>query len=190
MLKIRVEKRRSDMLNNIRNTGVFVQHTQPANLNSFLREGDCSLFVVTCLLRMGKLHMEEDIESIINFYMQEKDSLSLPRRRSSSMSANMANTRPETAHEGDADYETWGGEHDSMLLESIDKYLSMKQQRDYVDKARASSRHGEDNVDRFVVKRPGSIRPFSDPIPGRMPTANPLQKEVSLDSSNDDSEEL
>lgn len=182
MQTIRIEKRRSDVLQNISRGGVFVQHTQPDNLNNFLRDGDCSLFIVTCLLRMGKLNMEEDLASIINFYMQEKDGLPLPRRRPSSIAnaVTAANTRPETVHESDreTDYETWKASHDAILLESVDKYISMKQQRDYVDEARAVSRHGDEKIDRSTDRETQSLRPFASS--DRISTANPL-REVSID---------
>merc|ERR1711871_358387 len=175
MLKIRVEKRRSDMLNNIRNTGVFVQHTQPANLNSFLREGDCSLFVVTCLLRMGKLNMEEDLESIINFYMQEKDNLRVPGDRSTLKTASSVNSVPETVRESDIEDEredSWGPSRDLLFLESIDKYISMKQQRDFVEEAR-NSRH-QKNKERVSEQRPSSVRLSTGRLSDKIANHNPM----------------
>ena len=41
----------------------------------FLGEGDCSEFVLHCLLKMEKVRLREDLEPIVNFYMQEKDNL-------------------------------------------------------------------------------------------------------------------
>lgn len=174
---IRVEKRRSEMLTNIRNTGVFVQHTQPANLDNFLREGDCSLFVVTCLLRMGKLNMEDDLESIINFYMQEKDNLRVPGTRRSSRTQTTANSSvPESVHESDYEEDredSWGPNRDMLLLESIDKYISMKQQRDFVEEAR-NSRH-QKTKERLSEGRPSSIRPSAGRLSDRITNHNPLR---------------
>ena len=92
-------------------------------------------------------------------------------------------------HESDreTDYETWNASHDAILLESVDKYISMKQQRDYVDEARAVGRHGDDKIDRSTDRKAQSLRPFASS--DRISTANPL-REVSLDGESLDGDGL
>ena len=72
---MKVQNRREAALQGIRRAGIFDSRTSSTTMAQFLGEGDCSEFVLHCLLKMEKVRLREDLEPIVNFYMQEKDNL-------------------------------------------------------------------------------------------------------------------
>ena len=73
---MKVQNRREAALRGIRRAGIFDSRTSSTTMAQFLGEGDCSEFVLHCLLKMEKgRSLQEDLEPIVNFYMQERDNL-------------------------------------------------------------------------------------------------------------------
>ena len=115
----------------------------------FLSEGDCSEFVLHCLLKMEKVLLQEDLEPIVNFYMQEKDNL---LKRSDMVDDYLARLEAEEEAEQDELDRTRKGNleldaeavvsdetRNKMLNEGVDRFLSIKKQRDLVQESRFTS---------------------------------------------------
>jgi len=56
----------------IRKTGIFKRSMVANSLSEFLCEEDCSEFVLSTLLRMGKVEIKNDCEPIIKYWIQQR----------------------------------------------------------------------------------------------------------------------
>jgi len=172
---MKVQNRREAALEGIKMSGIFNTRRTSTSMAQFLGEGDCSEFVLHCLLKMEKVQLQEDLEPIVNFYMQEKDNL---LKRSDLVDDYLARLEAEEEAEQDELDRTRKGnlELDSdrvvlaetrtkMLSDGIERFLSMKQQRDLV---KESSIKG--------LKRPGKSLP-----PEREPDQEDEMEDVQLE---------
>lgn len=146
---MKVQNRRTAALEGIRRSGIFNSRRSSTTMAQFLSEGDCSEFVLHCLLKMEKVLLQEDLEPIVNFYMQEKDNL---LKRSDMVDDYLARLEAEEEAEQDELDRTRKGNleldaeavvsdetRNKMLNEGVDRFVSIKKQRDLVQESRFTS---------------------------------------------------
>ncbi len=66
--------KRAGVVDHVRMTGIFKKTMVADTLIEMLKEDNCSQFVLATLLRMKRVHVQDDLEPIIKFWLQQRES--------------------------------------------------------------------------------------------------------------------
>jgi len=155
----------------IRKTGIFRRSMVADSLHEFLCKEDCSEFVLSTLLRMGKVDVKSDCEPVIKYWIQQ---------RALEQEVARLHNDQHRAHEGsedlrDSDMASSSGTEQrcSSMASRVDDFLAMAEQRCTVsllerkeEEGGKGMRYSASSRDPSTGSRAGAALPVQNPLLG------------------------